>query len=91
MDPDESQVKDFKDKISSKQQQSQWKNVNFEFHQTTIEEYLTEAKKSEVVGMDIIHAQHCAYHFSDPENVIVDLYRILNKGGMLFTIMSVGM
>ncbi|XP_070555957.1 histamine N-methyltransferase-like [Ptychodera flava] len=87
IEPAENQVQKFKALVRSKQEAGLWKNTNFDFHPTTIEEYL---KKREPEGFDIIHLQHSAYHLADPERVIVELYGQLKKGGMLFTMLVVG-
>ncbi|XP_077862419.1 histamine N-methyltransferase-like [Saccoglossus kowalevskii] len=64
-----------------------WKNVVFDFHAITIEEYL---ETSEAEHYDLIVATHAAYHFKDVENTMIELYNCLVKGGILLSTMCDG-
>ncbi|XP_070555962.1 histamine N-methyltransferase-like [Ptychodera flava] len=91
VEPDESQVQKFQTLVESKQEAGLWKNIKFDFYPITIEEHLRKTKiGKEPAGFDIIHLQHCAYFFTDPENTTVELYGRLNTGGMLFILLVVG-
>ncbi|XP_070555967.1 histamine N-methyltransferase-like [Ptychodera flava] len=87
----ESQVEMFKTVVESKQEAGLWKNLKFDFNPITIEEYLRKTKsEKQRNGFDIIHLQHCAYHFADIEGTTVELYGRLNKGGMLCALVVIG-
>ncbi|XP_070555964.1 histamine N-methyltransferase-like isoform X1 [Ptychodera flava] len=91
VEPAESQVQKFQTLVQSKQEAGLWKNVKFDFHSITVEEYLGKTKiGKEPARFDIIHLQHCAYHFADIEGTTVELYGRLNTGGMLFILLVTG-
>ncbi|XP_070555961.1 histamine N-methyltransferase-like [Ptychodera flava] len=91
VEPADSQVQKFQTLVQSKQEDGLWKNVKFDFHPITIEEYLGKTKSGkEPGGFDIIHLQHCAYHFADIEGTTVELYGRLNTGGMLCVLHVIG-
>ncbi|XP_070555969.1 histamine N-methyltransferase-like isoform X2 [Ptychodera flava] len=91
VEPAESQVQKFQTLVESKREAGLWTNVQFDFHSLTVEEYLRKTKiGKEPAGFDIIHLQHCVYHFADPENTTVELYGRLNAGGMMFIILVTG-
>ncbi|XP_077997396.1 histamine N-methyltransferase-like [Glandiceps talaboti] len=84
VEPDKDELQKFKDRDTSKSTQGQWQNVNMEFNLTTIEDYMEkrECAKSEE-AFHIVHAIHCAYHFIDPYETVLQLYGTLEKCGML--------
>ncbi|XP_070534548.1 histamine N-methyltransferase-like [Ptychodera flava] len=91
VEPDAAEIEKFKSLVASKQEQGDWKSVNFEFNQTTIENYLKEAKKAQVkVNFDIIHTIHSAYQFTDHGSIFADLYDILGNRGILVNTMVAG-
>ncbi|XP_070574929.1 histamine N-methyltransferase-like [Ptychodera flava] len=91
VEPVIAEVEKFKSLVASKQEQGQWTRVSFEFHQTTIENYLEESQaKVAVDNFDIIHAIHSAYTISDQGGVFVSLYGRLHTGGMLLNTMVAG-
>ncbi|XP_070534546.1 histamine N-methyltransferase-like isoform X2 [Ptychodera flava] len=91
VEPDADEIEKFKLLVASKQEQGDWKSVNFEFNQTTIENYLKEAKKAQVkVNFDIIHAIHSAYHITHHASVFADLYGHIGKEGILVNTMIAG-
>ncbi|XP_070554952.1 histamine N-methyltransferase-like [Ptychodera flava] len=91
VDPSAKSVQKFQDLVKSKQELGLWKRADFEFHPTSVEEYLREAEVGKAPdGYDIIHLQHSAYYLADPDNIFVELHGKLNAGGMLFTMLGVG-
>ncbi|XP_070554950.1 histamine N-methyltransferase-like [Ptychodera flava] len=91
VEPAECQIKKFQNLVTSKTEVGLWTNINFEFHQTTIEEYLNKIESGKATGgFDIIHLLNSAYYLDDPERVSMELYGHLNTGGMLFYTLLVG-
>ncbi|XP_070573691.1 histamine N-methyltransferase-like [Ptychodera flava] len=91
VEPNVAEVDKFKSLVASKQEQGQWTRVRFEFHQTTIENYLEESQRRVAEdNFDIIHTIHCVYTMPDPGAIFVGLYGRLQKGGMLLNTMAAG-
>ncbi|XP_070539544.1 histamine N-methyltransferase-like [Ptychodera flava] len=91
VEPAAHELKKFESMVASKQEQGDWRKVDFEFHAKTIEAYLQETKTAKDKNdFDIIHTIRCAYCFTDPGSVFVDLYERLEKGGLLFNTISTG-
>ncbi|XP_070555954.1 histamine N-methyltransferase-like isoform X2 [Ptychodera flava] len=91
VEPAKDEIQKFEDLVKSKQEQSLWTTVNFEFYPCTIEAYLTEIERGATHGsFDIILLQHSAYHIMDPANVFAELYGQLNGGGMLYCQIDTG-
>ncbi|XP_070555690.1 histamine N-methyltransferase-like [Ptychodera flava] len=91
VEPIMAELEKFKSLAASKQEQGQWSRVRFEFHQTTIENYLEESQTRVAEdNFDIIHTIHCAYNMSDPQGVLAGLYERLQKGGLLLNTITAG-
>ncbi|XP_070550617.1 histamine N-methyltransferase-like [Ptychodera flava] len=91
VEPILAELEKFKSLVASKQEQGQWTRVRFEFHQTTIENYLEESQRRVAEdNFDIIHTIHCAYTMSDQGDIFAGLYGRLQRGGMLLNTMAAG-
>ncbi|XP_070574569.1 histamine N-methyltransferase-like [Ptychodera flava] len=93
VEPAEDEIHRFRELVKRRQEQGGWHAAQFKFYSMTIEQYLGELethKLSDASGFDIIHAQHCAYHFKDPGSIYQKLYELLAKGGILFNVIDVG-
>ncbi|XP_070574459.1 histamine N-methyltransferase-like [Ptychodera flava] len=93
VEPAEDEIRCFKELVASRHGRGNWNSTHFKFHPITIEKYLKELEAQKFTDdfkFDIIHTLHCAYHFQDPDAIFQNLYGLLNKGGILFNIMSSG-
>ncbi|XP_070576168.1 histamine N-methyltransferase-like [Ptychodera flava] len=93
VEPDEVEISRFKELVASYHENGKWNAVDFKFNMVTIEQYLQRLEDNvaaETTKFDVIHTQHCAYHFQNPEIVFEKLYWLLKENGMLFNVMDFG-
>ncbi|XP_070556138.1 histamine N-methyltransferase A-like [Ptychodera flava] len=87
----EAEINKFKTLDETKKAEGHWRNVTFDFHHITVQQYLRDARHNgEQQHFDVIRCPECAYFFTDAGDIFVELYKMLNKGGMLWNNMTGG-
>ncbi|XP_070559757.1 histamine N-methyltransferase A-like [Ptychodera flava] len=87
----EAEINKFKTLAETKKAEGHWRNVTFDFHHITVQQYLRDARHNgEQQCFDIIRCPESAYFFTNAGDIFVELYKMVNKGGMLWNAMTGG-